>query len=76
MGTFLWTADTSTSRRQSLLISLVADSVDILSTGVGVLEGNLELYPAALAAGAALVGVGLGLLGWRGLGGLEGKEKI
>lgn len=76
LGTFLWTADTSNLRRQSLLASIAADSIDVLSTVVGFFEGNLEQGAAALAGGVALFGVGLGLVGLRSLGGIRGKEKI
>lgn len=69
LGTLLWTAETRISQRQSVLASLVADGVDLLSIGVGLLEGSLEQSSAAVGAGGAVVGVLLGLVGLRSLRG-------
>lgn len=74
LGTLLWTANTSSQRRQSILASLVADSVDILSIGVGLLEGSLEQSAAPVGAVGALVGVVLGLVGLRSLGEKENRK--
>lgn len=61
----VWMAKSEEARRTALLIGILVDSIDVLSTAACMLEGNLDLIPAAWVGGGAAGLVGLALLGLR-----------
>lgn len=73
LGGLLWSSSYTSPElrtpmlRQALIIGAVVDVLDGISVGVCFLEGNLKSTPAALIGGGALLFLGLGLVGLKGI---------
>ena len=65
VGGLLWTSNSAEEKKRALMINALIDGIDIVSCGVCLLEGSMDLVPAAAAAGGAALFLGLALLGLR-----------
>lgn len=77
LGTCLWLANSSSSELLSplLLIGAIIDGIDIVSTGVYVLqEGNLSPWAVTISAGGAGLAIALQMWVWSGLRGKGGRK--
>lgn len=54
IGGLLWSAHSPELKRQALIAGLVVDVSDLISTGVGLFEGTLDVTRAAWTGGAAI----------------------
>lgn len=61
VGGLLWSAHSPELKRQALIAGLVVDVSDIISTGLGLVEGSLDVTLAAWTAGGAALGVALAI---------------
>lgn len=63
----LWSAHSPELKRQALIAGLVVDVSDIISTGIGLVEGSLDVTTAAWTVGGAALAVAIAIWGLRDL---------
>lgn len=61
----LWSAHSPELKRQALIAGLVVDVSDIISTGLGLVEGSLDVTTAAWTVGGAALAVAIAIWGLR-----------